>query len=63
MATTLYASSSLKIKKENLLIDLRKGTNLHKSVVSKEIEDALLGVERHPSSVSSNPQVSTEDNF
>ena len=32
------------------------------SVVSKEIEDALLGVECHPSSVSSNPQPTTEEN-
>ena len=31
-------------------------------MVLKEIEDALLGVECHPSSVSSNPQPTTEEN-
>ena len=54
-----YVCNSLKIKEGTLHTNLKEKST--PSVVSKEIED-LLGVECHPSTVSSNPQPMTEVN-
>ena len=60
--TVLYAFNLLNSRRESSFIDLRKEINQHRSVVSKEVEDALLGAECRPSSVTSNPpQVSAEE--
>ena len=49
-------------QKRNLAHRSKRKEKSTPSVLSKEIEDALLGVECHPSSVSSNPQPTTEEN-